>query len=245
MKNKKSQSFRLITCLIFAFILIYVRAVLVENVAMNPEITGNETKIEVEKTTYSNFINELNQENIEKVMIKGNEIVAISKEKEGVIYKYVINKIDDSDLVNRLIEKNVEFDEVNNSSATLLGLAISIVPYALFIYFIMKTMNGKNGIMGVGKSNAKVYDVEKSTGIMFQDVAGEDEAKESLAEIVDFLHNPEKYKKIGSPILLPCLRYSAGLEYVLCGLLFHRFRMKPWLPDYEPLFEQRRKPLYR
>jgi cell division protease FtsH len=200
MKNKKSQSFRLITCLIFAFILIYVRAVLVENVAMNPEITGNETKIEVEKTTYSNFINELNQENIEKVMIKGNEIVAISKEKEGVIYKYVINKIDDSDLVNRLIEKNVEFDEVNNSSATLLGLAISIVPYALFIYFIMKTMNGKNGIMGVGKSNAKVYDVEKSTGIMFQDVAGEDEAKESLAEIVDFLHNPEKYKKIGAKL---------------------------------------------
>mgnify|MGYP002519266798 FL=1 len=200
MKNKKSQSFRLITCLIFAFILIYVRAVLVENVAMNPDITGNETKIEVEKTTYSNFINELNQENIEKVMIKGNEIVAISKEKEGVIYKYVINKIDDSDLVNRLIEKNVEFDEVNNSSATLLGLAISIVPYALFIYFIMKTMNGKNGIMGVGKSNAKVYDVEKSTGIMFQDVAGEDEAKESLAEIVDFLHNPEKYKKIGAKL---------------------------------------------
>ena len=200
MKNKKSQSFRLITCLIFAFILIYVRAVLVENVAMNPEITGNETKIEVEKTTYSNFINELNQENIEKVMIKGNEIVAISKEKEGVIYKYVINKIDDSDLVNRLIEKNVEFDEVNNSSATLLGLAISIVPYALFIYFIMKTMNGKNEIMGVGKSNAKVYDVEKSTGIMFQDVAGEDEAKESLAEIVDFLHNPEKYKKIGAKL---------------------------------------------
>lgn len=200
MKNKKSQSFRLITCLIFAFILIYVRAVLVENVAMNPEITGNETKIEVEKTTYSNFINELNQENIEKVMIKGNEIVAISKEKEGVIYKYVINKIDDSDLVNRLIEKNVEFDEVNNSSATLLGLAISIVSYALFIYFIMKTMNGKNGIMGVGKSNAKVYDVEKSTGIMFQDVAGEDEAKESLAEIVDFLHNPEKYKKIGAKL---------------------------------------------
>lgn len=200
MKNKKSQSFRLITCLIFAFILIYVRAVLVENVAMNPEITGNETKIEVEKTSYSNFINELNQENIEKVMIKGNEIVAISKEKEGVIYKYVINKIDDSDLVNRLIEKNVEFDEVNNSSATLLGLAISIVPYALFIYFIMKTMNGKNGIMGVGKSNAKVYDVEKSTGIMFQDVAGEDEAKESLAEIVDFLHNPEKYKKIGAKL---------------------------------------------
>ena len=200
MKNKKSQSFRLITCLIFAFILIYVRAVLVENVAMNPEITGNETKIEVEKTTYSNFINELNQENIEKVMIKGNEIVAISKEKEGVIYKYVINKIDDSDLVNRLIEKNVEFDEVNNSSATLLGLAISIVPYALFIYFIMKTMNGKNGIMGVGKSNAKVYDVEKSTGIMFQDVAGEDEAKESLPEIVDFLHNPEKYKKIGAKL---------------------------------------------
>lgn len=92
---------------------------------------------------------------------------------------------------------------MTDSSGLLISFILTyIVPIALFwllLSFIMRKMSKGGGPMGVGKSNAKVY-VQKETGVTFKDVAGEDEAKESLQEVVDFLHNPGRYAKIGAKL---------------------------------------------
>ena len=117
----------------------------------------------------------------------------------------ILYRSDDPDLLDKLEQAGVErYEEAEaDASAQVLAFLMSwILPVALLFLlfnFMMKRMGGGNGIMGVGKSNAKVY-VQKETGITFKDVAGEDEAKESLKEIVDFLHNPGKYTKIGAKL---------------------------------------------
>ena len=115
--------------------------------------------------------------------------------------KYYVVRIEgDYQFLNRVLENNVITNRENGSTnALLIALLNYAVPFLILLFlmnFTMKRMGG-GGIMGVGKSNAKMY-VQKETGITFKDVAGEDEAKESLTEIVDFLHNPEKYADIGA-----------------------------------------------
>jgi cell division protease FtsH len=104
-------------------------------------------------------------------------------------------------LTGRLEEHGVEGQRITSSNSWLMEIFVSVVLPVVLIWivfgFIMRRMGGSGGPMGVGKSNAKVY-VQKETGVTFKDVAGEDEAKESLVEIVDFLHNPGKYSKIGA-----------------------------------------------
>lgn len=104
--------------------------------------------------------------------------------------------------MDRFLENNVETHQENKDANTLLLVLLNYAVPFLFLLFLMNfTMKrmGGGGIMGVGKSNAKMY-VQKETGVTFKDVAGEDEAKESLTEIVDFLHNPGKYTKIGAKL---------------------------------------------
>ena len=115
---------------------------------------------------------------------------------------YYTAYISDADLLPLLKEHDVEIDgEISDSTAVIiynvLSFVIPIVLLWILMSFLMKRMGG--GAMGVGKSNAKVY-VEKSTGVTFKDVAGQDEAKESLQEVVDFLHNPQKYTSIGAKL---------------------------------------------
>ncbi|MEG1505271.1 MAG: ATP-dependent zinc metalloprotease FtsH, partial [Lachnospiraceae bacterium] len=119
---------------------------------------------------------------------------------------YYTGIVKDETLPDRLNKAGVEYRQKipDSTSAILLNVLLSIVlPFAIILFamnFLMKKMSKGGGMMGVGKSNAKMYGVEKKTGVTFKDVAGQDEAKESLQEVVDFLHNPGKYTGIGAKL---------------------------------------------
>ena len=119
--------------------------------------------------------------------------------------EYYTGVINDDQLTQRLSEAGVEFNQEipDDSGMVLLNVLLTILPLAVFVIFFIwmskKMSKGGGGIMGVGKSNAKMY-VEKETGVTFKDVAGQDEAKESLQEVVDFLHNPGKYTGVGAKL---------------------------------------------
>ena len=121
---------------------------------------------------------------------------------QTVYYTMLMEDLDT--LTARLQEHDVEGNRVtSNTSNFLMEILITVVLPVVLIWivagFLFRRMGGSGGPMGVGKSNAKVY-VQKETGVTFKDVAGEDEAKESLVEVVDFLHNPQKYSKIGAKL---------------------------------------------
>ena len=162
----------------------------------------------VQKTDYSTFIQSVEKGEVTKATVEENYIYyEIGSEDSGdaVLCKTV--KMDDPDLVNRLLDADVTMDEVLPESPSIfMTLLLSyVVPIVIFIFIgrwlskkMMASMGGgPGGAMSFGKSNAKVY-VKSSTGIKFSDVAGEDEAKELLTEIVDYLHNPRKYTEIGA-----------------------------------------------
>ena len=162
----------------------------------------------VQKTDYSTFIENVEKGNVTKATVEESYIYYEMKSDNtdgAVLCKTV--KMDDADLVNRLLDAGVTMDEVlPESPSILMTLLLSyIVPIVIFIFIgrwlskkMMSSMGGgPGGAMSFGKSNAKVY-VKSSTGIKFSDVAGEDEAKELLTEIVDYLHNPQKYTEIGA-----------------------------------------------
>ena len=162
----------------------------------------------VQKTDYSTFIQSVEKGEVTKATVEENYIYyEIGSEDSGdaVLCKTV--KMDDPDLVNRLLDADVTMDEVlpENPSIFMTLLLSYVVPIVIFIFIgrwlskkMMASMGGgPGGAMSFGKSNAKVY-VKSSTGIKFSDVAGEDEAKELLTEIVDYLHNPHKYTEIGA-----------------------------------------------
>lgn len=146
----------------------------------------------------------IENKNIGKVEVEDNQITFTNK-KENQVYKTGV--MDDPDLTNRLYQSGAEFtkDIDQNTSPLLLFFLTGILPLLIFIaigqYMSKKLMErggGKNSMMfGMGKSNARVY-IPSSEGIRFSDVAGEDEAKENLAEIVDYLHNPKNYSQIGA-----------------------------------------------
>ena len=156
------------------------------------------TKKEV---TYNEFLQEIDSGNIDNVSIQGNHIIAQSKDVDGIIIEYQTRKVEDPDLVNRLLKSGVTFEESYSKTELLfdiLSITLSILPIIIIFAFYRKT-SGKNGIMSTANSNAKEYKPSEQT-VTFANVAGEDEAKESLAELVDFLHNPKKYNDIGAKL---------------------------------------------
>ena len=118
---------------------------------------------------------------------------------------YFAGRVDDETLPQRLLDAKVKFSqEIPDTASSLIfellvTLVFPLLMFGILINFVMRRMSKGSGMMGIGKSNAKVY-VEKETGVTFQDVAGQDEAKESLQEVVDFLHNPGKYTGIGAKL---------------------------------------------
>ena len=155
--------------------------------------------------TYSKFLEMIDNGEIKAVKVSSNKIYIVPKNKDGsAIYsKIYYTGVMSSDLmlVERLDKAGIEFtNEIKNPNSGMFTYIIFILGLwiVLGIVFRMMSKNG-GGIMGVGKSTAKMY-VQKETGVTFLDVAGQDEAKESMNEIVDFLHNPSKYTKIGAKL---------------------------------------------
>ena len=159
-----------------------------------------------QELSYNEFVQMVEAGEVDSIKVGSTEITVIPKKgntkySQNLDY-YVVRLEGDYDFVNRILDNNVVTNREKSDSSTLLLVLLNYAVPFLFLLFLMNfTMKrmGGGGIMGVGKSNAKMY-VQRETGITFKDVAGEDEAKESLTEIVDFLHNPGKYTKIGAKL---------------------------------------------
>lgn len=157
--------------------------------------------------TYNEFLEMIEKDEIEKIKFTTTKIIITPKDSDEGYFKftYWTTALNDDELLPKLNKTKIEYKgEVTDSQSSIVTFLLEwILPFA-FIYFIMAMVFrriGKGGGMmgGVGKSNAKIY-VEKETGVTFRDVAGQEEAKESLKEIVDFLHNPGKYSSIGAKL---------------------------------------------
>jgi len=159
-----------------------------------------------EKISYSEFLQMLEDDNVQNVEIYNDQIVFEAvKEEPGIVndVSYVVIRTDDYRIIDRLEEAGVEFEEIDEGKnaivSTLLSYAIMILAFYILMMLIMKSASKSGGVMGVGKTNAKMY-VEKTTGVTFADVAGQEEAKESLSEMVDFLAKPQRYLDIGAKL---------------------------------------------
>lgn len=163
--------------------------------------------------SYNEFIEMVENDEVEKVRFEDEKIIITRYDQDeesyfGVSYWTGIlpESIEDADLVSLLDKHNVEYStKVSDKQSSIVTFLIEFVLPILIVWAIMglfmrKISGSSGGIMGVGKSNAKVYNKEEKTGITFGDVAGQEEAKESLTEIVDFLHNPGKYASIGAKL---------------------------------------------
>ena len=161
--------------------------------------------------SYSEFLQMVEEGKVEEVVFESEKYTIIPKkdeEKNSLIENigitYYTGIVEDETLTQRLNEAKVKYgaEVPDTASALFWNFILSVVlPFGLifiFMSFLMRKMT-KGGMMGIGKSNAKMY-VEKQTGVTFKDVAGQDEAKESLQEVVDFLHNPKKYTEIGAKL---------------------------------------------
>ena len=158
--------------------------------------------------TYDEFIEMLDAGKVSEVEIGSSSLKIISKEKDalGRDVTYITGVVPDYQLQERLEKAGVEYSApVEDMKEIILSAVINIILPIVLLWgafaLIMRRMGGGGGMMGmnVGKSKAKVY-IEKDTGVTFKDVAGEEEAKESLQEVVDFLHNPDRYAKIGAKL---------------------------------------------
>jgi len=192
-QNRSTLFIILIASLVLVLVLSYMRTI----------ITGASNQ----KISYDEFITKVESGEIDSVTISSDKITIVPKKQANALIPttYYTVRVSDDNLADRLLKANVKFEQQETSSADTIMYFVGsyILPLVLFwalMSFIMRKMSkGGGGIMGVGKSNAKVY-VQKETGVTFKDVAGQDEAKESLQEVVDFLHNPGKYVKIGAKL---------------------------------------------
>ena len=186
-------------------LIFYYTLVLVIIILINSLLVPWMAKMQIKEVDYGTFMTMTDNKEIGKVEIQSNQILFTNKD-ESVIYKTGV--MEDPGLVERLHDSGAEFaSEIVEQTSPLLSFLLSwILPLVIFFaigQFLSKKMMDKAGggagsmMFGMGKSNAKVY-VQSSEGIKFNDVAGEDEAKENLTEIVEYLHNPEKYKEIGA-----------------------------------------------
>ena len=196
-KQNQNSNWQTITMLVIAALL----TILIVG-WMNSTVNARQRQ----ELSYNEFVNMVENGKVESISV-GSTIIEVKPKADDTNYSqqmkyYVVRLEGDYQFVDRILKNNVVTNRENNTSNALL---LEILSYALPFLFLLFIMNftmkrmGGGGIMGVGKSNAKMY-VQKETGITFKDVAGEDEAKESLTEIVDFLHNPGKYTKIGAKL---------------------------------------------
>ncbi|MBE5943621.1 MAG: ATP-dependent zinc metalloprotease FtsH [Lachnospiraceae bacterium] len=160
----------------------------------------------LEKITYDEFITMLEEGKVDKVEIYNSKIEFTLIEKdENAAYEtvYSVVKTDDYALVDRLNVAGVEFETVDQGASVILyeilGYVLMIGAFYILMVLLMRSTSKGGGFMGIGKSRAKLY-VENETGVTFDDVAGQEEAKESLSEMVDFLEKPEKYLEIGAKL---------------------------------------------
>ncbi len=194
-QNKKALFFILIAALIMLSFFSY----------MSREIKESSR----EEISYNKFLDMIDANQIKSVLIKSDTIDIEPVDQPNTIYKvtYYTGRIeDDTELIQKLYDKKIDTKrEIEDTRTTILDIIIAwVVPFVLiyvvmWLLFKMISKSGGGMMGGVGKSNAKVY-VEKETGVTFKDVAGQEEAKESLLEIVDFLHNPGKYSRIGAKL---------------------------------------------
>ena len=159
-----------------------------------------------QEITYNKFLKMIDEKKVEKVEIKSDRILITAKKESGdkVNKEYYTGRMNDDQLVEKLEKAKIDFNQEvpDTTSAIVAQYAMNIIPLVIFIALIVwmtRKMSKGGGMMGIGKSNAKMY-VEKQTGVTFKDVAGQDEAKESLREVVDFLHNPGKYTSVGAKL---------------------------------------------
>lgn len=161
---------------------------------------------EIKEIDYVSFVNMVNGNQVKKAEVR-DRTIAFKVEKDGKKIKYETNRMYDPNLVDRLVNKNVKSAQVYKPEmnpvlsfiiSTVATFAIIIAFWLILSKFIFKKM-GDVGPMNFGKSGAKIY-VESTDGIKFDNVAGQDEAKEALSELVDFLHNPKKYTEIGAKL---------------------------------------------
>lgn len=191
-KNKQSLLV-LVICLMFGLLFINLFSFMTRN--------------QSNKIPYSEFIEMVEDNDVKKVVIKSNTLEITLKEQNimgqpAKVYTALAESLDE--LTKRLEKTDIEFrreepNPVMEVVLSILGLVLPILLMIMLFPLVFKRMNGGGGMMGVGKSKAKAY-VQKETGITFKDVAGQDEAKESLQEVVDFLHNPGKYTAIGAKL---------------------------------------------
>ena len=214
-ENKRPNPYALVLALIASLLLIYFLSSLV----FGRKDVG-------EEVAYTKFLQYIEENNVKEVEVRSTGIVyftldnapekedtkpqspslfpnlgALTKQEDAKYYTVLMEDMDT--LTARLEAHNIDGNRVLSNNSGIWEIIISIVlPVILFwllLSLMFRKMGGSGGPMGVGKNNAKVY-VQKETGVTFKDVAGEDEAKESLVEVVDFLHNPGKYSKIGAKL---------------------------------------------
>ena len=198
MNGGNNQNGKVIKTLIFAALLTFIIMSFMQSKLLNSY---------TQELPYNEFMKMVEDKEVESVVIENNEISikakSGSKNYAPMAEYYTVRVDEDPSLIDRLYESGVEIKRERQDTANLiLSIANILLPILFFIFLfnlMTKKMGGGGGIMGVGKSNAKVY-MQKKTGITFADVAGVDEAKESLVELVDFLHNPAKYTEIGAKL---------------------------------------------
>lgn len=194
-ENRNRQN--LLTMVIVAFCVLFFMSYAMRSSSSSTQIT------------YSEFIQLLEDGKVARIELSGDQINIAQKQakvddKEAPYHFYTGKAENDDVVTDRALKAGVIVDsEVTDSSGLLISILLNyVLPLLLFwglMLLIMRKMGRGGGVMGVGKSNAKEY-VQRDTGVTFKDVAGEDEAKESLVEVVDFLHNPERYVKIGAKL---------------------------------------------
>ena len=202
MSNKDRNNFKkyipTILYVILAILIFYTIAIV-----LVPRLNKEDN---VKETDYVSFVNMVNSGNVTKVEVK-DKTVAFEVKEDGNKLKYVANRMYDPNLVDRLVNKNVKSaqvlkPEINPVVSFLISTVGTIFIFVVAWWILSKILFNKMGDVGpmnFGKSGAKIY-VESTDGIKFENVAGQEEAKEALSELVDFLHNPRKYTKIGAKL---------------------------------------------
>ena len=192
--NNKKKSPQKVLLIVFGLCM----AVLL--IAFCADFFSNGTSKEI---SYNQFLEMVDQGKVKEVKFSGSKILIKTNEvKDFYSVSYYTGYITDDTLLPMLLEKGIPTSRAIESTNTgiidfILVYILPLILFLLLLSFLFKKMGNGGGVMGVGKSNAKLH-VQKETGITFKDVAGEDEAKESLTEIVDFLHDPKRYSEIGA-----------------------------------------------
>ena len=193
-------------------ILIFLVVTLVTLVLMSffNRMMNDSTSMEI---SYDQFLDLLEQNLVESVTLDSDKLTVVTKNQslasQGIEMTYYTGRMADPDLVERLDKANVEFKQEipDNTTSLILNVLLSFAPLILIwilMGVVLRRMSGTGGMMGVGKSRAKMY-MQSETGVTFKDVAGQDEAKESLQETVEFLEHPDKYAEIGAKLPKGCL----------------------------------------